>query len=617
MIFINTGSAIAYVNKKCEEVLGYSKEEFYSDDFDFLTLIAPEFRELITRNFNRRWRGEEIGDYEYTLVAKNGKRIEVALSMTGIEYENRKAFMGTATDITERKRVEEESIRSKKTFSLAAKLANLGPWEYDINKGVFIFNDEFYAIYGTNVKREGITMTPEKYVKEFIHPEDAYPVNVDSPIMEALPGLDNINRIEHRIIRRDGEIRDIAVMSRIIKNASGKIIEWYGANQDITESKLAEKALRASEDKYRSLIQNMRLGIFRVALENGGRFTEANKSMEEITGYSRNELLNMTEVDLYSDSDERARFIKQIITTPEKASFEISFKKKSGTQIDVSIIAKAIKDNSDKVLYIDGILEDITEKKKLEERVIDLYHKEKKEREELQEEARTRGMFIDVLAHELRTPLTPILASIGMLNDLLIDKNSVQGRLTANVYRGAEILSNRLEELLEVARYSRGTFKLKKERVETRKYLNSVISRFKPSIDQRGQTLTIEIAHDLPPADIDLSRFEQVLVNLLSNASKFSPQNGHINFRSRVKDDELLVEVQDDGIGISTEESQRIFQPYHRVEQDRLKFPGLGLGLAVAKQIIEAHGGRIWINSELGHGSIFSVMIPIKSRQSN
>jgi signal transduction histidine kinase len=249
----------------------------------------------------------------------------------------------------------------------------------------------------------------------------------------------------------------------------------------------------------------------------------------------------------------------------------------------------------------------------MEERIVDLYQKEKKQRQELQDEARARGMFIDVLAHELRTPLTPILVSTGILNEFLSKEGGVKGKLAANIFTSAKVLSNRLEELLEVARYSRGTFKLEKQPVDTIKYLKEVTSRFQPSLDHRGQALSIEIEGDLPVVEIDRSRLEQVIVNLLSNASKFSPQDGHISFRARKQRDEMLVEVQDEGIGISPEESLRIFQPYHRVEQDRLKFPGLGLGLAVAKQIVEAHGGQIWVISEPEQGSTFCFTVPLKS----
>jgi signal transduction histidine kinase len=105
---------------------------------------------------------------------------------------------------------------------------------------------------------------------------------------------------------------------------------------------------------------------------------------------------------------------------------------------------------------------------------------------------------------------------------------------------------------------------------------------------------------------------EQVIINLLSNASKFSPERGTIYFLATIDQNSFVIEVRDEGIGISAEEQARLFQPYHRVEQDRQKFPGIGLGLAVAKQIVEAHGGKIWVTSEAEKGSTFTVEIPLK-----
>ena len=108
---------------------------------------------------------------------------------------------------------------------------------------------------------------------------------------------------------------------------------------------------------------------------------------------------------------------------------------------------------------------------------------------------------------------------------------------------------------------------------------------------------------------------EQVIVNLLSNASKFSYEKGNIQFKAFLGDGRLEIEVKDDGIGITPDEQKRLFQPYHRVEQDRHKFPGMGLGLAVSKQIVEAHGGTIRVTSQLGQGSIFSFWIPLKDQE--
>jgi len=601
-----------YISPSVTAITGYTPEEHKADPDIIFKMTHPE--DLPIRQRMLKEHAYDNIPVSFRIIRKDGKTIWVEqLSIPFYDdHGNVIAIEGIVRDISERKRVEEELIKNKKALSLSAKLAKLGPWEYDPQKEVFIFNDEFYAIYGTSVEREGATMTPEQYSREFTYPESALPNDINAHVTQNLPPGENITRTIHRILRRDGEIRFIEVLSKITKDSTGRIIDWYGANQDITESKLAEEAMRASEEKYRSLVQNVRLGIFRAAPDAGGRFQEINETLEKITGFSRNELLNMAVKDLYTDLEDWTRFVDHLDSTPGTASFETYFDKKDGTKIAVSIIANTIKDKTNRAIYIDGILEDITERKTMEERIIGLYQQEKKQRQELEEEAKARGKFIDVLAHELRTPLTPILASTGMLNDLLSNKAGTQGRLAANVYTGARTLVNRLEELLELARYSRGTFSLEIKPVNMGKYLREVTSRFKSLLEQYGQTFTVEISQDLPVIEIDQSRLEQVIGNLLSNAGKFSPPNGHVALRSRIQNNELLVEIQDEGVGITSEERQRIFQPYHRVEQDRLKFPGLGLGLAVAKQIVEAHGGKIWVVSASKKGSIFCFTLPLK-----
>lgn len=251
------------------------------------------------------------------------------------------------------------------------------------------------------------------------------------------------------------------------------------------------------------------------------------------------------------------------------------------------------------------------ERKQAAVEVAELYQKEKQQRLELQEEARARGMFIDVLAHELRTPLTPILASTGMMKDVLEGSpDSIQKKLASNILTSAQTLARRLEELLDVARYSRGTFKLNLQPMDLNKFIDDVIIRFRPMTDQRNQKLVFETHGNLPIVEIDPLRLEKVLVNLLSNASKFSEVNGEVFFRVDVDEAGVLFEIKDNGIGITPEEQARLFQPYHRVEQDRQKFPGIGLGLAVAKQIIEAHKGKIWLTSQPGQGSTFNFRIP-------
>ncbi len=241
-----------------------------------------------------------------------------------------------------------------------------------------------------------------------------------------------------------------------------------------------------------------------------------------------------------------------------------------------------------------------------------LYQQEKKHREDLEAEANARSQFINVLAHELRTPLTPMLVSVEMVREMLKSKpDSVQYKLINTALSSVHALRTRLEELLELARFSRGAIKLNKRLVNTSEFLDASISRFKPAFLQKNQHLQIEIPDGLPKINADTSRLEQVLINLLSNAGKYSPADSIITIRATADSANLLIDVKDEGVGVPAEEQGKLFTPYHRAQQDRQSYPGIGLGLAVSSQIIQAHGGKIWVESERGIGSSFKFTLPL------
>ena len=154
----------------------------------------------------------------------------------------------------------------------------------------------------------------------------------------------------------------------------------------------------------------------------------------------------------------------------------------------VAVADVAVRDDSGDVVYIDGMLDDITERKKMEEQLKEIYEKEKHGRQELEEEAKARGLFIDVLAHELRTPVTPILVSSGMLQELLeAQPDDIQKKLAANIHDSTQILARRLEELLDLARYTRGAFKLNPQPINTSEFLGLIAQRYKPALEQKQQ----------------------------------------------------------------------------------------------------------------------------------
>ena len=226
-------------------------------------------------------------------------------------------------------------------------------------------------------------------------------------------------------------------------------------------------------------------------------------------------------------------------------------------------------------------------------------------------------MFLDTLSHELKTPLTSIIAAAGLLAEELAEKgeDSYQ-KLAKNIIHNAHILETRLAELLEIVKTGTGRLRLQFAPVDIKSLLQGIGLQSSPLAQKKMQKLNLELPDYLPIIPGDGQRLEQAIFNLMTNASKFTPEGGSITLRARKRPGELLIEVQDTGIGISREEQTKLFKPYSRINADRQKHPGLGLGLALAKQVIELHGGRIWVESESGKGSTFFVSLPLKnSRQ--
>ena len=223
--------------------------------------------------------------------------------------------------------------------------------------------------------------------------------------------------------------------------------------------------------------------------------------------------------------------------------------------------------------------------------------------------------FIDTLSHELKTPLTSIIAAAGLLAEELEEtgEESYQ-KLIKNIIHNSNVLETRLAELLDIVKTGGGRLSLKLEPLDMKSLLQGIGFQIAPLVQSKAQNFCLDLPDTIPLVQGDGQRLEQAVFNLVSNAHKFTPEGGNITLRARKRDTELIIEVQDDGIGISKEEQGRLFKPYSRINSDMKKHPGLGLGLALAKQVVELHGGRIWIESEAAKGSIFAFSLPVREQ---
>jgi signal transduction histidine kinase len=221
--------------------------------------------------------------------------------------------------------------------------------------------------------------------------------------------------------------------------------------------------------------------------------------------------------------------------------------------------------------------------------------------------------FIDTLSHELKTPLTSIIAAAGLLEEEF--KNTADEshqKLIQTIIRNSNSLETRLAELLEIVKTGTGRLQLNFEPVDIKSLILGTCLQISPLVRNKEQHLKTELPTALPIVRGDGPRLEQVMLNLVNNATKFTPDGGKITVRARTGDQCVIVEVEDDGIGIAKDKQEMLFKPYSRLNADRQRHPGLGLGLALSKQVIELHGGKIWVESDAGFGAKFSFSLPLR-----
>jgi len=218
--------------------------------------------------------------------------------------------------------------------------------------------------------------------------------------------------------------------------------------------------------------------------------------------------------------------------------------------------------------------------------------------------------FVSAMTHELKTSLTAIIASAELLADeLQLSNQSPHGKLIQSIIRNAHQLNERVSSFSEMPRPQMMDFQFRPEPCEIRQVIRSVATRLHPQIQSRRQSFTLKLPDSPPLVKADKQCLEQILLTLISNASKYTPEEGKIEVSAwQYDNDSLVVQVSDTCGGIPLEEQERIFQPHYQINRRRGKG---GLGLTIAKFLIELHGGKIWLKSKMGQGCSFFFSMPI------
>ncbi len=272
-----------------------------------------------------------VEKFETRIKRKNGDLRWVSLNGRAVRDENGgvRFYEGFLEDVTDRKRAEEDLYTSRLHLAEAVELARIAYWEHDAASDEYIFNDAFYALYGTTAESEGgYRMARDEYIRRFVHPDDAAELLRRIQKSRGSP----FRQYEHRVIRGDGEVMHMVARRRQITDPEGRIIRTVGVNQDITERKMTEEALRKSEAKFRSYVENSPLAVF--VSDPEGRIVDVNRSTVDFLGFDEADLLSMHTWELHPPED-RQEILRQFETLKKTGRLEAErrFRTRDGSSL--------------------------------------------------------------------------------------------------------------------------------------------------------------------------------------------------------------------------------------------------------------------------------------------
>lgn len=614
-----------YISPSVKDLTGYSSDECYQNDNLFSDSIHPDWEEYYRHSHNNLMKGIVAPYYEYQLITKSGE-IKWCYQRNSLECDetgNPIMLEGIISDITEKKEIETALKESEEKFRAITENSS------DIT---MIIDSSFHITYASSSVRQ-FGFTPSELFGinplEVIHEEDHELVRQKRIESEKNPGnIVKINIVRIRI--KDGST--LFLESNLnclyhLESINGIVIN----GRNITGRITFEKKLKESEERFRHLFFNAPIGIMRTAVN--GRIILGNPYVVSMLGYATFqglENINITD-HIYKFSEERDR-LKDILNTKGFAlGFESVWLKKDGSEIIVKQDAKVVYHDDGSINFFEGIVEDITERRKAEEKIRQ-FNRELEQRvnertkqlvfakneitKALKNEKKVNKLktgIISRMSHEYRTPLTVIQSSTYLLKHSF--KSGDSNRFEEHIHRIQNSVRNMtqlLEDVLDVGRDKTRELYHPVE-FDIIGLCRELQAKF---IEADNYSHAIDFSPDAQKVIIfdDDKIINKILSNILSNAQKFSYEQSTIKIIFEQSRENYKISISDSGLGIPPEEKEYIFEPFFRCTNLDDSVPGVGLGLTISKQFAELIGAKIEVTSELNEGSAFVLLLAKKNK---
>ena len=372
---------------------------------------------------------------------------------------------------------------------------------------------------------------------------------------------------------------------------------------NVIERKFSAEALVDSEEKYRTIFNSFTDLYFKT--DKLGYVIAVSPSVEKLSGYSTDETIGKNVTEFYFDSHESKMLMDQLRSFKSINDYEIRLKNKDGKKVFVSANIKVILDSNGKTVHTEGVLRDITLRKKSE---VEL----KLAKDAAEKANSAKSEFLANMSHEIRTPMNAIIGFSGLLNKSISDDRL--SRYINAISSSGENLLTLINDILDLSKIEAGAINISNEAVNLHGVVNEIRDIYKFKSQDKGLEFFIEIDDNIPAILIlDETRLRQILINLVGNAIKFTDE-GYLKIcilRKPSADEnhvDLTFEVSDTGIGIPKDEMARVFEPFiQQSSQDIKKYGGTGLGLSISKRLVEKMGGKLSVRSQFGEGSTFII----------
>ena len=580
------------LNPMWEKTLGFTVEELKTKPF--IEFVHPEDQETTVAEAQQAMTtGKDVVSFENRYLCKDGSYKWLLWSST-VSFEEQ-LYYAVARDITERKRAE---VHYRDLYENAPDMMAV----VDLVTGTILeCNQTLAEVIGRSKEEIMGNSFLELYAPDSIE--------AARQTSSAFVETGEIIRQERTLRRADGSTINVLLQATPMRDEIGKIVASRSTWRDVTKQKEAERALASQEALYRTLIEAAPQVIW--VADADGQVALLNKAWHEFSGRSEEESLGTRWAEALHPED-----LPDVLAKWERAfnhgetySGECRFQAKDGSYQTFIFIGTPVRDSSGNIINWVGINTNIADRVQAE-----IALQEAKDAAEYANRAKSE--FLAAMSHELRTPLNAIIGFSEILRDEILGTiNDEQKELVIDIRTSGNHLLAMINDILDLSKIEAGKMDLQLENFSVKEVVTEVNTIVNALANKKQIQLTLEFDEDVT-IEADKIKFKQILYNLLSNAIKFTDKAGKVTTKFEVTSSALLGSVTDTGVGISPQNREKLFQPFTQLDASSTRAQsGTGLGLALTNRLIQLHGGKIRVESEINKGSTFSFTFPLRQQE--